>query len=60
MPIIDQTGTAKHYSVDIKWEELDEQDSEHKALQQVLLNQLGLELVPANMPVEMLIVEKVK
>jgi hypothetical protein len=29
-------------------------------LQQVLLDQLGLELVPTNMPVEMLVVEKAK
>lgn len=60
MPIIDQTGMTKRYSIDIKWEEPDAQDSEHKALQQVLLDQLGLELVPGNIPIEMLIVEKVK
>jgi uncharacterized protein (TIGR03435 family) len=60
MPIINQTGTTNHYSIDIKWEELDGQDSEHQALQQVLLDQLGLELVPTNMPIEMLVVEKAK
>jgi uncharacterized protein (TIGR03435 family) len=60
MPIIDQTGMTKRYSIDIKWEEPDAQDSEHRALQRVLLDQLGLELVPANMPIEILIVEKVK
>jgi uncharacterized protein (TIGR03435 family) len=60
MPIIDQTGMTKRYSIDIKWEEPDTQDSEHKALQQVLLDQLGLELVLTNMPVEMLVVEKTK
>ena len=60
MPIIDQTGSTKHYSIDIKWEEPDAPDLEHKALQQVLLDQLGLELVPTNMPVEMLMVEKAK
>jgi uncharacterized protein (TIGR03435 family) len=58
-PIIDQTGRTNHYSVDIKWEE-DWQDSEHTALQKVLLDQLGLEFVPTNMPIEMLVVEKVK
>ena len=60
VPIIDQTGATKRYSIDIKWEELGGQDTEHKVLQQVLLNQLGLELVPTNMPIEMLVVEKVK
>jgi uncharacterized protein (TIGR03435 family) len=58
MPIIDQTGMTKRYSIDIKWEEPDAQDSEHKALQQVLLDQLGLELVSTNMRVDMLVIEK--
>jgi uncharacterized protein (TIGR03435 family) len=58
MPIIDQTGVTQRYSIDIKWEEPDAQDSEHKALQQVLLDQLGLELVPTNMRVDMLVIEK--
>jgi uncharacterized protein (TIGR03435 family) len=60
MPIIDQTGLAQRYSVDIRWEEPEGGDPEHKALQQVLLDQLGLELVPSREPVEMLVVEKVK
>lgn len=60
MPIIDQTGSTEHYSIDIKWEESDPQDARHKALQAVLLDQLGLELVPTNMPVEMLVVEHAK
>lgn len=59
IPIIDQTDATNHCSIDIKWED-DWQDPEHKALQQVLLDQLGLELVPTNMPVEMLVVEKVR
>ena len=59
IPIIDQTHATNRCSIDIKWED-DWQDPEHKALQQVLLDQLGLELVPTNMPVEMLVVEKVK
>ena len=60
MPIIDQTGTTNRYSIDIKWEELGGQDTEHKALKQVLLDQLGLELVPSHEPIKMLVVEKVK
>ena len=58
MPIIDQTGATNRCSIDIKWVEMGGQDAEHKALQQVLLNQLGLELVATNMPIEMLVVEK--
>ena len=60
IPIIDQTGAARRCSIDIKWEEPSGQDAEHKAFQSVLLDQLGLELVLANLPIEMLIVEKVK
>ncbi|MFZ0827700.1 MAG: TIGR03435 family protein [Verrucomicrobiia bacterium] len=58
MPIIDQTGLTGRYSVDIKWAEPDGGDSEHRALQSVLLDQLGLELVPDREPVDMLVVEK--
>lgn len=57
MPIINQTDMTQRCSIDIKWEDYG-LDLEHKALQQVLLDQLGLELVPTNMPVEMLVVEK--
>jgi uncharacterized protein (TIGR03435 family) len=59
VPVIDQTDATNRCSIDIKWVE-DGRDTEHKALQQVLLDQLGLELVPTNMPIEMLVVEKAK
>jgi uncharacterized protein (TIGR03435 family) len=60
-PIIDQTGLTQNFHIDLKWEELGKQrDPDHDALKQSLLDQLGLELVPSNMPVEMLVVEKVK
>ncbi len=58
MPIIDQTAGTQHCSIDIKWVEPGGGDVEHKALQRVLLDQLGLELVATNMPIEMLVVEK--
>jgi uncharacterized protein (TIGR03435 family) len=60
IPIIDQTAATRRCSIDIRWVESWGQDPEHRALQQVLLDQLGLELVPTNMPVEMLVVEKAK
>jgi uncharacterized protein (TIGR03435 family) len=57
-PIIDETGIATRYSIDIKWQD-DPKDPEHTALQKVLRDQLGLEFVQTNMPIEMLVVEKV-
>lgn len=59
LPIIDETHSTKPYSIDIRWTE-DPQDPEHTALQKVMREQLGLVLVPTNMPVQMLVVDKVK
>jgi uncharacterized protein (TIGR03435 family) len=60
IPVIDQTGLTQNFHIDLKWNERWGQDPDHDALKQVLLDQLGLELVPSNMPVEMLVVERVK
>jgi len=54
-PVIDDTKLTNLYNIDIKWE-----FHQEKALDQVLLDQLGLVLVQTNMPIEMLVVEKVK
>jgi len=59
MPVIDQTDITQHFSTDLRWREIRGHPN-HEGLEQVLLNQLGLELVPTNMPVEMLVVEKAK
>jgi uncharacterized protein (TIGR03435 family) len=52
-PVINQTGLAGNYDFITK-------PFESSELNQAFLNQLGLELVPTNMPIEMLVVEKVK
>jgi uncharacterized protein (TIGR03435 family) len=59
-PVIDQTGLTQNYYIDLKWDERWGQDPNHAALKNALLDQLGLELVPSNMPIEMLVVEKAK
>jgi len=59
LPIVDETGSTKRYSIDITWTE-DPADPEHTALQKVLREQLGLVLVPTNMPIEMLVVDQAK
>ena len=59
-PIINQTGTASRYTFQLQWPN---SMFRTKALAMTIsnqLNQLGLELVPTNMPVEMLVVEKAK
>ena len=60
MPVVDETGLAGRYDIEFRWQERGAADPNHNAMKQVLLDQLGLELVSTNMPVEMLVVEKAK
>jgi uncharacterized protein (TIGR03435 family) len=55
VPVIDGTGLTQKFDIDCKWNRIDPQND---SLKQALLDQLGLELVPTNMPIEMLVVEK--
>jgi uncharacterized protein (TIGR03435 family) len=57
VPVVDETGMNGRYDFDLHWNE-QEPRGNPEGLKQVLLNQLGLELVPTNLPVEMLIIEK--
>ena len=59
MPVIDQTGITQHFSTELRWKEVRGHPN-HEGMEQALLDQLGLELVPDHQPVEMLVVEKVK
>ncbi len=60
--LVDQSGLAGLYDINLTWnpKEADWQQPTYDGLRQALIDQLGLELVPTNMPVEMLVVEKVK
>jgi uncharacterized protein (TIGR03435 family) len=58
-PVINQTGLTNYYDITVQWKPTSGQ-SEADAIRQILPDQLGLELVPTNMPIEMLVVEKVK
>lgn len=51
-PVIDQTGLANHYNINFNG------SSNHDKLKQTVLDKVGLELVPARMPVEFLVVDK--
>jgi RNA polymerase sigma factor (sigma-70 family) len=59
LPVIDQTGLTNRYDINLTWNQSDYKRSNPDGLKQALLDQLGLELVLTNMPIEMLVVEKV-
>jgi uncharacterized protein (TIGR03435 family) len=60
IPVIDQTGLAGSFDFHLKWNQSDDQSLNLENLKQALTDQLGLELVPTNMPIEMLVVDKAK
>ena len=68
VPVIDRTGLAGRFDVDITWDdEMKWDDSTGRfyfanpdGLKQAVLDQLGLELVPGREEIEMLVVEKAK
>ncbi|HEX7470176.1 MAG TPA: TIGR03435 family protein [Verrucomicrobiae bacterium] len=60
IPVIDQTGLAGSFDFHLKWNQSDDQSLNLENLKQALTDQLGLELVPTNMPIEMLVVERAK
>lgn len=53
--IVDQTQLEGEYDIDFKWD-----GRTRDGLKQALLDQTGLELIPTNMTVQMLVVEQVK
>ena len=58
--VMDQTGLAGNYHIELKWKEQSDGDPKHEALMNALQDQLGLELVPDHQNIEMLVVEKAK
>jgi uncharacterized protein (TIGR03435 family) len=57
VPVLDKTGVATHFDVEVTWDETEYRHNPD-GLKQALLDQLGLELVPTNLPIEMLIIGK--
>jgi uncharacterized protein (TIGR03435 family) len=56
-PVVDQTGLTKGYAIDLKWD-VSSGLTTPDVLKQAVLDQLGLELVPARKSIEMLVIEK--
>jgi uncharacterized protein (TIGR03435 family) len=59
IPVLDQTEMTSRIALDLRWKKLPG-ETVLDTTRRVILDQLGLELVPTNMPIEMLVVEKVK
>ena len=62
VPVIDRTGLTNVYDLDLTWgvKGRDWTYPTRPVLDRILLDQLGLELVPGREPVEMLVIEKAK
>jgi len=59
IPVVDRTGLAGKYEVDVKWQ-WGNGLSEKDAFKQAVLDQLGLELVPSRETIDMLVIERAK
>jgi uncharacterized protein (TIGR03435 family) len=59
-PVIDETGLTNCYDVTLKWEQKSPDKPNPDGLLQAVREQLGLELVPAVRPVEMVVIKKAK
>ena len=57
VPIIDDTGLTNAYDFRLRWDPRLRGEEQRKAIQEALSDQLGLELVPTNQAIAMLVVE---
>ena len=57
-PVIDQTGLTQHFNIDLRWDA--RHPRQREAIQEAMLNRLGLELAPGREAVELLVVEKAR
>ena len=58
-PVTDATGLMDHFDFDLNCKQTDLENRNWDTVN-LALGKLGLELVPTNMPIEMLVVEKAK
>lgn len=60
LPVIDQTGLTGKFTINLKWDDSGIKSHSLSVFNNALVDQLGLELTPKIMPVEMLVIEKAK
>jgi uncharacterized protein (TIGR03435 family) len=66
VPVLDQTGLTNRVVLDLRWKKINGEAQQDNGMPQkdtvmrVVSDELGLEFVPTNAPIEMLIVEKAK
>ena len=60
IPVINQTDIKGAYDFSLNWDEPDRTHPDLDGLKQALHDQLGLDLISTNIPMKMLVVEKVK
>ncbi len=59
LPVLNEAGLKGRYDLQMQWQPEPGESDKH-AFVRALRDQLGLELVPTNMPVDMLVVENAK
>lgn len=60
LPIVDKSDLLEEYDFSLKWDETDPKNPNPESMRWALHDQLGLDLVATNMPIEMLVVEKMR
>jgi uncharacterized protein (TIGR03435 family) len=61
LPVVDQTGLTNFFDISLEWRpKYDGSPTTRTRLKQAIHDQLGLELIETNYPIQMLVVEKVK
>jgi len=60
VPVVDHSDLKGHFDIDLDWDQPEFQQKAPEALKQALVDELGLELIPAMEAVDMVIVQKSK
>ena len=59
-PVVDETGLTNRYDVSLEWKQASWDKPDLEAVKKAVRKQLGLELVPGERPIEVLVIDRVK